>query len=205
MAFVPAPNILMVEVRATKELQRIENRFHINCFHEPTLTDIQDVNALMVNQLGSLWAPNLPVDVTINSVFYRSLQDANAIQLEVPFSPGIQGQDAGLPAANQNTICISLRTGAAGRSARGRLYWLGLSESQYSINTMEPASLPAIVGAVESLRAAIAASSRALTIVSYVANGVPRPGGPVYFVVTNVLAVDAILDSQRRRMPGHGT
>lgn len=205
MAFVPAPNILLVEVRATKELQKIENRFHVNCFHEPTLTDISAINAIMVTQIGSLWAPNLPSDVTVNSVFYRSLHTANSIQLEVPFVPGIAGTQIGTPAPNQNTICISLRTGSAGRSARGRLYWLGLSEAQYSVNTMDAVALPAIVGAVESLRAAIAAGARALTIVSYRAGNEPRPGGPVYFVVTNVLAVDSVLDSQRRRMPGHGT
>jgi len=205
MAFVPAPNILLVEVRATKALQHIENRFHINCFHAPTLSDIEDINAILVTQLGSLWAPNLPTDVSINSVFYRSLQTENSIQLEVPFVPGIAGTHIGIPGPNQNTYCVSLRTGSAGRSARGRLYWLGLSEAQYAVNEIEAVSGPAIVGAVESLRASIQASGRGMSIVSYFNAGVPRPGGPVYFLVTNVLATRSTLSSQRRRMPGYGT
>jgi len=205
MAFVAAPNILLVEVRATKELQRIENRFHVNCLHAPTGADISAVNAALVTTIGSLWQPNLPTDVTISSLFYRSLETVDAIQLEVPLVPGIAGTASGEPAVNQNTFCVSLRSAAGGRSARGRLYWLGLSENQYTVNTMTALAGPAIVGAVEGLRAALAAISRPMTIVSYVSGGVPRPGGPVYYTVTNVLAVDQIVDSQRRRMPGHGT
>lgn len=204
MAFVPAPNILMVEVRALKQLQRVENRFYVNCLHEPTITDIEAVNAVMVPLLGTAWAPDLPSDVSIQSIFYRSMQSQNAIQLEVSLAPGINGTALGDPGPNQNTFCVSLRSTSAGRSARGRLYWLGLSEDQYQINTLTNAARTAIVENVEALRAGLAAIQRPLTIVSFISNGAPRPGGPVYFVVSSVLSVDAVIDSQRRRMPGRG-
>lgn len=205
MAFVPAPNILLIEVRATKELQRIENRFHVDCLHPPTLADIIAVNAILATSIATDWVPNLPTDVTINSIFYRSLETENDIQLEVPLTSGNVGTFSGTPAPNQNTICISLRSGSAGRSARGRLYWLGLSEGQYTTNVIDSGPLADIVTVITDLVAALAAASYPWTIVSYQSGGAPRPGGPVYFFVTNVLTVDAVIDSQRRRMPGHGT
>jgi len=205
MAFVPAPNILLIEVRATKQLQKIENRFHVNCLHTPTLADIVAVNAILASSIAVDWIDWLPTDVFVNSLFYRSLQTANDIQLEVPLTSGNVGTFAGAPAPNQNTLCMSLRTASAGRSARGRLYWLGLSEDQYTTNTMTVGSVNGITTTLENLRANLAAGGYPMTIVSYIANNAPRPGGPVYFPVTNILAVDATLDSQRRRMPGHGT
>jgi len=205
MAFVPAPNILQVEIRATKALQKIENRLYVNCLHEPTNADIDAVNAVVATVIATHWIVNLPSDITINSLFYRSLHTQNAIQREIPLTSNNVGQLITTPAPNQNTICISLRTSSAGRSARGRLYWLGLAESQYEVNQMVPADLTSIVAAVAQMRSQLAAADHPWTIVSFVSNKVPRPGGPVYFLVSSVLAVDGTLDSQRRRMPGRGT
>jgi hypothetical protein len=205
MPFVPAPNIVKLEIRATKAGQKIENRLHINCFHTPTMADFSAIHSIVVTSVTSAWLPQLPGDVTLVSNFFQSLQEENGIQLEAPYSAGTIGTQAGQPGPNQNTICVSLRSGAAGRSARGRLYWLGLSEEQYTGNLIDASDLTAIVGAVDNLRAQLIAGGYHIMIVSYIHNGVPRPGGPVYFDVLSVLAVDNVIDSQRRRMPGHGT
>jgi len=205
MPFIPAPNILMCEVRAIKALQHIENRFHVNCGHEPVMADIVAVNSVLSTSVLNDWLPLLPSDLDVVSNFYRSLQTINSIQLEAPYDAGATGTMSGQAAPNQNTICISLRTASAGRSARGRLYWLGLTEDQYTSNTMGATELANIVTAVDTLRANLATAGYPMTIVSYQTNLEFRPGGPVYFPVTSVLAVDNILDSQRRRMPGHGT
>jgi len=205
MPFVPAPNILQVEVRAIKDGQRVENRFYVNCFHAPTLADITAVNAIVSTSTLTDWIPLLPTDVTLVSNFYRSLQDQNAIQLEAPYVTGNVGTRAGAAAPNQNTLCVSLRSANAGRSARGRLYWLGLSEDQYAANQVAGADIAAITAALDDLRTALVAGGYAWTIVSFFTNNAPRVGGPVYFPVVSVLTVDGVLDSQRRRMPGHGT
>jgi hypothetical protein len=41
-------------------------------------------------------------------------------------------------------------------------------------------------------------------IVSYITDNAPRVGGPVYFEVNDILIVDDVIDSQRRRLPGRG-
>jgi len=51
----------------------------------------------------------------------------------------------------------------------------------------------------------IAGLSHFWVIASYFQNGAPRVGGPVYFVVDQIVFVDGIVDSQRRRLPGRGT
>jgi len=205
MPFVPAPNIVRLEIRATKAGQKIENRLHINCFHEPTMADFSAIHSIVVTSVTSAWVPQLPGDLTLNSNFFVSLHEENGIQLEAPYAAGLVGTNLGQAAPNQNTICVSLRSGAAGRSARGRLYWMGLTEEQYNGNVMDAPDLTAIVGAVDNLRAQLIAGGYHWMIVSYIHNNAPRVGGPVYFDILSVLAVDNVLDSQRRRMPGHGT
>lgn len=195
----------MVEVRALKAGQHIENRFHINAGHTPALADIVAVHPIIANSILTDWLPELPADVTLVSVFYRSLETENDVQLEAPFVTGTVGTHSGADSPNQNTLCISLRSGMSGRSARGRLYWLGLSEDMTSGNVVDATPAAAIVSALQGLQAGLATALYPLTIVSYINNGAPRVGGPVYFEVLSILLVDRQIDSQRRRMPGHGT
>jgi len=204
MAFVPAPNIVQIEVRATKQGEQIENRMYFNCFHEPTTTDLAQLAAATFTVLRSHWLPLMPTDVILREVFLKSLHDENAVEIAVGALVTDVGSFTGTPAANQNTVCISLRSGNSGRSARGRLYWLGLAEEQYTINTMLTTARDDIIAAVEEMRSFHLSFGYQWSIVSYITGGAPRVGGPVYFNVTNVLVTDDVLDSQRRRMPGRG-
>ncbi len=205
MAFVPVPNCILIEIRGRKAGQLVENRFYVSVGHVPTFSDFQALALIVFTRLRSDWLPFLPLDFTLTEVFFRSMETANSQQISVAAAVTDVGGHIGAPAANQNTICISLRSASAGRSARGRLYWLGLSEDQYTTNTMNAGELASIVEAVRLLRTDLATAQMPWVIVSFVANGVPRPGGPIIFSVETVIAVDDVVDSQRRRMPGHGS
>ena len=105
---------------------------------------------------------------------------------------------------NNVALCVSLRSGLTGRSARGRWYWCGLTESQVAASAVDGGVVTSIVAAMDALISTIASLSSNVVIVSYESNGIPRPGGPVKFIVTDALAVDNTVDSQRRRLPGRG-
>jgi len=203
MPFVEAPNIVMIEVRGTKAGEDVENRFHVDVFHEPVAADLVALAAAINPIILANWLPLLPTDFVMREVHMRSLHALNHIEQTFPFAPTDVGTAAGNPAANNITFCVSLRSLFTGRSARGRLYWLGLSEDQYTVNTFLATPLAGVLAAVNAVRAAIAAIGFRWVIVSYISGGAPRPGGPVYFVVENAVAVDAIVDSQRGRLPGH--
>jgi len=205
MAFVPAPNIVMVELRCTLDGQNVENRFHVNVFHEPTTFDLQSVANVVSNAVIEQWIPQLPDALTFREIHLRSLHDANAIELTAAFPSNTTGSLVSLVLPSNVTLCVSLRSNASGRSARGRLYWMGLCELDVSGNNIGLTRSGGIVDAVQFLIDALQTVEYAWVIVSYIANNAPRVGGPVYFVVTTALIVDSVVDSQRRRLPGRGS
>jgi len=49
MPFVPAPNIVMVEWRCTRNNQNIENRLMVDMLNEPFVSDMQDLSVVCWN------------------------------------------------------------------------------------------------------------------------------------------------------------
>lgn len=204
MPFVPAPNIIQVEVLATKDGQQIENRFMVDVFHAPSLGDMTGIQAQVTAWCNVTYAPLLPEDVVITGLKMTDMSQQNGPQLQVALA--IPGTIAGISAPNEVTYCVSLRSGLAGRSARGRWYVLGLSNSNIGgQNRVGPVYRANIASAVQQLVTRMTDIGFAFVIVSYINNNAPRVGGPVYFPVITVTTTDDILDSQRRRRPGIGT
>jgi hypothetical protein len=205
MAFVAAPNIIEVQLRYTLLGQQAMNRFHVHVGTGPTEAQC----ALTALTVAGWWVDNVkalvPPGMELREVFCKGLALENDVQ--ATFS-------AGLPSAgthninampNNCSLCVSLRSGLTGRSARGRWFWAGLTEDQVEDNTVVTGSVTDIVAAIDALRDAIEALGLLWMIVSYVNNGAPRAGGPVYFQVVDALVVDDVVDSQRRRLPGRGS
>lgn len=206
MPFIAAPNIVQCELRGILDGQHVENRIYVNCLHEPVIGDLNAIAGALSNSVSSNWVPLMPTSWRLNEFFLRSLQSINAIQATYPQPSGsFTGTDTNPQLPNNCTICVSLRSNFAGRSARGRLYWQALTEGNVTGNTVLTSPGNAIVSAVQSLDVNITALGFEWSIVSFRSNGVVRPGGPVYFPVNGVLLVDNTVDSQRRRLPGRGT
>lgn len=204
MPFVAIPNVVQVEIRALKALQHIENRIFIKLAAPATSSDLVTLANVVITPLVANWLPNLPQDLNITEIVLTAMDTENGIQLTAPFPAPTGGQAIGEPLPNNDTICVSLRTGFRGRNARGRLYWLGLTIEQVSTNTLDTTPSANIVAAVESLRTNITGASATWVVVSRFNNGVLRPEGPVTFPITTVLLTDNVVDSQRRRLPGRG-
>jgi hypothetical protein len=60
------------------------------------------------------------------------------------------------------------------------------------------ATFPTLFSAIETI-------GPLAVIVSYISEGAPRPGGPVYFPISSASVLDTLVDSQKRRKPGVGT
>jgi len=204
MPFVAAPNIVMAEFLATKDGQLIENRVHVNMLAEPTLANMGTLNTALVSWLTTDYANRLPQEVVITGCKLTSLHTQNAVQLNTALN--LVGVVAGGAMPNEVSYCVSLRSGFIGRSARGRFYVLGVpSGVMTSQNRVNSAYRTNITNTVGALRTTIAGTGFLQVIVSFVSGGVPRPGGPVYFVLQSATTTDDIVDSQRRRRPGIGS
>lgn len=201
MPFVPAPTIVKLSFFYTLNGQPAMNRIHVKT--GSTLPTQTECNAIALSaadwyegNVVTLVHPNM----ILREVQAMSIAEANGPQAIVSAGmpmPGTLGQ-AGLP--GNNAFCVSLRTGLTGRSARGRWYWAGLTEGQVVDNTVNSGTVTSIVAALDNLIDAIRSGPIEPVIVSFVSNGVPRVGGPVYFVINDAIAVDDVVDSQRGRL-----
>lgn len=205
MPFVAAPNIVEMQFRCTYDLQRTMNRIHINVLTVPTVAICQSLATA-----GAVWWTNNVTALTvatlgIREVYCKSLAVMNGP--EASFSTGfpVVGTLGQSPLPSSTSIAASLRSGLTGRSARGRWFWQGLGETQVDGNVVTAGTITSIDAALTNLKSAITALGYTWAIVSFYSGGGPRVGGPVYFLVSDILFTDSVVDSQRKRLPGRGS
>lgn len=205
MPFIPAPNIVQVEVRALFDSQQVENVFTIDALTAVTPTIVTNIATLVAGWAGSQYFPLLPEAISLTETFARDLTTSDGAQATIVPDPPVVGGNGTTPAPNETTFCVSLRSASSGRSARGRKYVLGLNKELVTGNHINATLRGQFVSVFDSLRADIATEGWQWVVVSYRHAGAVRPGGPVYYPITTVVSVDDVVDSQRRRKPGNGS
>jgi hypothetical protein len=204
MAFIPINNTAEIHVRGVLDNQHVENTLY---FVRSLDIDAGSLMALALDVMDywvSNMIPLLNTNYALAEVFARDLTTEGGFEATaVPGSPTHGTYDsATLP--NNVTMCVSFRTGVAGRSARGRNYWATLTEGDVAANTISTTFSSAVVNAYAGMIGAdTVSSSWQWVVASRYADGAPRPSGYV-FNINAVLVVDNIVDSQRRRLPGRG-
>jgi hypothetical protein len=206
MAFVAAPNIAMIEWRCTRNGQQIENRLMVNMLTTPNPTLLAGIAVQMWDWWENTHSAHLSDTINLREVVATDMSQQNGSQAVYAPDTTTVGLQTGAALPNEVAFCVSLRSGSRGRSARGRWYTLSVVQAQMvDDNFLTPTAAGEFVADINALLAIIEGDSYLPVIVSYRSGGIPRPGGPVYFPITNATAVDAGVDSQRRRKPGVGT
>jgi hypothetical protein len=223
MAFQPCPGIASI----TMEYSQFDGEFAENVFH----VGRGDLSAWTAGQLavitevfaswfdgGGSWAPlnNLSGFMQQNSqllrVSGRGLDvEGGAEFVHVSGASGVNPDD---PLPNGVTFAVTLRTGFAGRSFRGRWYVPNLTEAgattEPDLNVIKFDIANDLVNTTEALAAqvTIADAGAALVVLSrFNKDAVPAPpheratgiGTPVIGAGYH----DLFMDYQRRRAPGH--
>jgi len=206
MAFVPAPNIIELEFRYLQEAQNTENRIMVDNLGAVAPGDLEDLAILGWNWWQDTYSDQIPTNVELREVVATDLSEQNGGQYTYSPSTGVTGAVTGGAFPNEVSFCLSLRTAARGRSARGRWYVAGVPLAvQTDANHVNSTYAGNIRTALAGLVTAVAGAGKQAVIVSYVANKAPRPGGPVYFALTGVVFTDLTFDSMKSRKPGVGT
>lgn len=206
MPFVPAPNIVMTEIRYGLYDQRIENRIMVNNLGAPDAADLEAIAIAVWD-----WTENVLFTILSNNLTLREVvcTDIGAVDgAQYTYAPDTTtiGEQTSAMLPNETAFCVSLRSTSRGRSARGRIYYPGIViAALVDPNNLQAAKAAEFVAATNQLITAIDALGKQLTIVSYRTNNAPRVGGPVYYPVSTAVATDTLLDSQRRRKPGNGS
>lgn len=201
MPFIPVPNTAMVEIRMLLDNQRIENTLY---FYNPAPWDSASLVQL-TNEVGSWWntsfKPMVPTVVTLSSVSARDLSVVDGESAENGYN--VPGTYSDTPMPNNVSLCVSFRTGLAGRSRRGRNYLPCLPRSEVTNNVVAALYRQNVVNAYMDLLEVADENSWQWVVVSRFTNKLPRVTG-IFTPVANVVIVDATVDSMRRRLPGRG-
>lgn len=203
MAFVPTSNVCRAEIRMTYDGQQIENTLYFQSeggFTEERLGLVGEDLILWWNQ--SL-APSLVVDCQLREVYVVDLssETAPAVTSTPPTVSTGALDTAGI--AGNVALCVSFRTAARGRSARGRNYVSGTARNSWTESRIDPAIANQILIAYRSFLGTGAPEDSVWGVVSTQHNKLPRTAG-LFQPITAVTLVDMVADSQRRRLPGRG-
>lgn len=204
MPFVPAANVIQAELIYSWDGQIVENVLHYQTVGAPSATDMSELGGFLVNW----WQDNMDTNVA-GSV---SLDEVRMTDLTSEFAPG-SSYTIGLPASgaavsaslpNNVTLSITKRTALRGRSYRGRIYQVGLTENAVVDNEVSESIQAAILAAWNlAIEFALTSGTAPMVVVSRIQGGVERVTAEVTPVVS--FSTDGIVDSQRRRLPGRGS
>lgn len=199
------PNAVQAEVRYLLNLQQVENTlsfFNSDGFSPVELDDLAEA-------VYTWWHDSLAAvqstDVKFSEVLVRSLDFAQPYEGSFTPPSAATGSIATEAMPGNVTLSVSFRSGATGRSNRGRNYMVGIPRSQVEGAIADAGYGDDVVAAYTALlgEGALPAGWQ-WVIVSRFLDKVQRDPG-VTIAVNSVRLVDLIVDSQRRRLPGRGS
>jgi hypothetical protein len=204
MPFVPVPNTAMFEMRYLWGGQHVENTLYFESSAAMNTTLQAAINTALVAWWTNDLGPNLTDQIELIEVFSTDLTTATSPVVSTPVTPSLPGGLTGDSAPNNCAFCVSFRTAGRGRSSRGRNYVPALDEGLIQQSILDTTYVSNLVTAYQALQGAgLFVAGAEWVVVSRFSGGAPRVTGLAQ-PVTAVIAVDAVVDSQRRRLPGRG-
>lgn len=199
MAFIPVPDTIQLEFRATLQGENVENTFY---YLAPGVVDQALLDAVAEAARDYVDAePDLfSVNWTFREIYARDLSDSTFLSALAPSVGPAVGTYTD-PNPNNVTWAIKRTSGFSGRSARGRIFWQGIAESMTTgTNVMDPSYANAAVAWVIAFDAAVAAEGVTPVIVSRYNAGAPRVTGVTYPIADWTYS-DLRVDTMRGRLP----
>lgn len=203
MAFVPFNNTIKLEAVFTQDGQRIQNVHHYLVDETPNVDTAVSLCEAYKTWYNSYLKPIQTPDTSLVLIKATILETDNDPGVEYATGLPISGTNNVPSMPNNVTVAVKWLTGLRGRSYRGRTYHIGLAEDQVTKNNVIPAHLITLANTYgELISLTVDVGPAVMGIASRFHNNSERTVG-VITPVTNV-AVDATIDSQRRRLPGRG-
>lgn len=197
MPFQSVPNTIEVLVRGTNDSTPVENTFYYSYVAEPTYEEMGDLATALKAVIVSEWLPYLPANCGITSIYVRDLENEFATNYDLAFSVEI-GTASGEALPSFNTIAFARKSGLTGRSTRGRIFWLGLTEGQVANSVVDSGVLTGIADAINQFDAEASSEGYTPVIVSRYHNGVLRTPAVTY-EISNWGFNDNLVDTRRSR------
>lgn len=202
MPFVPAPGIL--EVFAQHTVNSVENLGWVLHYDAVDASWTPALMTEFAELFVSWWNTDMKPLVHTSTVFQRlrmrDISVANGIIADYATGLPLQGTATGQPASNNVSLSVKKNSGLAGKSNRGRIYQLGLTENQIVGNYVDSTYATALLAAWDDARMFSGVSvDYQMVIVSKYANNAPRAIASISTVASVTLA-DTQVDTRRDRM-----
>lgn len=203
--FIPVADTASVELIYALNQEIVENVFHVQKGTPYSLSDLQAVRGIVNTWDAAGGATYRGANSFLNRIRTRALDSVGAAFEDYTLPVARQGLQGGSALPGNATWCLKKATLSSGRSHRGRWYYVGLTSAFFGTTADNISALAAanVLATLNSLIAALAAGGHTMVVVSYVSNKTCRPIG-ITTPVTQFVAVDNLIDSQRRRLAGRG-
>jgi hypothetical protein len=204
MAFVPVPNTALVRVQGHLNGQEYVNTTYREKALGWTSTDLFNLATEMMTWATTRFLTLVHSQFQLDLIQCVDLSVDGGAQATVAAPAGSVGTRGGLCLPNNVAYTVSFRTGRTGRSFRGRNYIGGINDDAVvGTNTVKPTYRADVVSVFNDLIGSTLITQGTWVVVSRVHDKIPLSTG-VTTVITTVITVDNVLDSQRRRLPGRG-
>ncbi len=201
MTFIPVTNTIALRFVHTFLGQPLSNTLYVRQTDPVTAFDVVDLATTGADLWGQYIMPMLSSDTRLILVSAKDLTTQSGLVFDYTGTPlPVSGGAPGQPLPSNVAAVLSLRTGRAGRSFRGRLYLGGFTELQSDGNFLPPATLDQLKQRLRQLIDDLNTGTRQVVVVSRYSENQPRTTGlttPVVSVVVSTLR----LASQRKRLP----
>lgn len=203
MPFVPVPFGYQVNVRMRLQDQLVENVFGVRSDDGSTPLNMSDIANAFLEWWATSLAPQVSDQLILHEIQVRDLTTEDAGSYLLIPEGTVTGTASGGSAPNNVAFCVTAKTAAVGRSARGRTYIPGVPKGLITISTVNSGWASDVVAAMNDLLDFLTAINAVIVVISRIHAGVERLVG-VMTVVVRYSAFDMTVDSQRRRLPGRG-
>jgi hypothetical protein len=197
---MPAPNnpdVVKVALIFSRDSRRFVNTFH--CYHTGgwTTPDMLALALRFRDWWSTYYSVRIPSEIRLIEEQVRLLDPDNPLAVDHPEPSGIPGQLGQFAEAGNVTLALGKRTAYAGRRYRGRIYVPGLGETDVTpTDVIDSAATIAFSAAMQALLDSLTTASTPLVIF--------HKNDNLFSTVTSFV-VDALVDSQRRRLAGRGS
>ena len=210
MPFIPVENVAMAEIRMLVDAQKVENTLYFLSESGWDGASLESLGGTLHTWWTTFYSDNCNPIVSLNEIVCTDLTTATGAQFTTP-GAGATGGRVGTILPNSITLAISFKTAKRGRAFRGRNYVVGLNEEdREGTNAIDAAVIADWIGIYDNVRTGAELGDTFPWVVVSRFSGVDADHKPIPRVagiatrVTSVTVADAIIDAQRRRLPGRG-
>jgi len=189
MPFIPVPGSVQGTISyLSNDGTFAMNRVYFAAEEVPTVTDLEEIADALYDVLVAQYPDMCSDQWQVTGIHLRAMNEEEGIQMDSTGTfpiVGTVGTVTEMP--NQVSYTVTLSTGLVGRSARGRLYGVGLAPSFQNGIRVTDAGRNILQLGWNQIRNAMEVSGHAMQVVSFVDGGVPRTEGrPLPVLSVNV-------------------